>query len=86
MQIGPLCFPPYGSKNTIDDLNKKNEYILAQIMTLDEKIKDIDEILTENDSLYLKLQQLENELEHFQPMEQTIYKKDCIIEELNKKK
>ena len=55
-------------------------------MTLDEKIKVVDEKLTENNSLYLKLQQLENCLEHFQPMEQTIYKKDFIIEELNKKK
>ena len=53
-------------------------------MTLDEKIKDIDEKLIENDCLYLKLQQLENELERFQPMEQTLYKKDCIFEELNK--
>ena len=48
-------------------------------------IKVIDEKLTANDSLHLKLQQLEMKLERFQSMEQTIYKKYCIIEELNKK-
>ena len=84
-KFDPCAFLHIDQNDTIDELKQKNEDILEQLKNLDDMIKVIDEKLTANDSLHLKLQQLENKLERFQSMEQTIYKKDCMIDDLNKK-